>query len=112
MFNNENVIDSLVKDNASLEVLKQKLEDKKNEVNSKLEAKSNLLDAKAQALRDKAFRNNELYKNKVAEIDRIIEKNTKLMKLESDYYKKLITPNPPLKAVGELDPRCAEKKRR
>lgn len=92
MFNNENVIDSLVKDNASLEVLKQKLEDKKNEANSKLESKSNVLDAKAQALRDKALRNNEIYKNKVAEINRIIEKNNKLMNLEADYYKQLITP--------------------
>lgn len=92
MFINENIIDSLVRENAALKVLKQKLEDKKNEANSKLESKSNVLDAKAQALRDKALRNNEIYKNKVAEIDRIIEKNNKLMNLEADYYKQLITP--------------------
>lgn len=93
MFERKNVIDAKMKENAQLEVLKQKLEDNKNESNSRLEAKANVLDAKAQALRDKSIRNNDVYKNKVAEIDRLIEKNNKQMKLESDYYESLIDPN-------------------
>jgi len=92
MFRNENIIDTLVKENASLKVLKQKLEDKKNEANSKLETRISALDTKARALRDKSLRNVEVYQNRVADIDRIIEKNEKQMKLESDYYKKLVTP--------------------
>lgn len=92
MFINENIIDSLVRENAALKVLKQKLEDKKNEANSKLETRISALDTKARALRDKSLRNVEVYQNKVADIDRTIEKNEKQMKLEADYYKKLITP--------------------
>ena len=92
MFVNENIIDSLVRENASLKVLKQKLEDKKNEANSKLETRISALDTKARALRDKSLRNVEVYQNKVADIDRTIEKNEKQMKLEADYYKKLIAP--------------------
>lgn len=92
MFERKNIIDAKMKENANLEVLKQKLEDNKNEINSRLEAKANVLDSKAQALRDKSIRNNDVYKNKVAEINRLIEKNNKHMKLESDYYKNLITP--------------------
>ena len=87
MFNNENIIDSLVRENASLKVLKQKLEDKKNEANSKLETRISALDTKSRALRDKSLRNVDVYQNKVADIDRTIEKNEKQMKLEADYYK-------------------------
>ena len=93
MFFKENKIDALMKYNERLRVRKQKLEDKKNEKNSKLETKTSALDTKRKALVDKSIRNDEIYKNQAAEIDRLIDKNNKQMTLESNYYKTLVTPN-------------------
>lgn len=76
-------IDKLVDKQAELENSKQKVRDRQNEANSKIETKVN-------ALTQKAYRNKDRADSKIAEIDRQIEKNKKLINVEVDYAKSII----------------------
>lgn len=77
-----NKIDELIKENERLKVERQKVEDKKNEANSKLETRISAHETIIKALRDKSFRNDEICKNTFAVIDREIERNEEQIKLE------------------------------
>ena len=76
-------IEDLVKENEKLQVAKEKVVDKKNEANSKLETRISAYETKIKALRDKAFRNDYTAKNKLAQIDRVIEENEGSIKLKA-----------------------------
>ena len=82
MFNFENKIDKMVKENEKLIVERQKVIDKKNEVNSKIETEMKRLD-------DLAFRNKQEADAKVAQLTRKIEKNQEQIDLEAKYYNKV-----------------------
>lgn len=83
MFNNRNKIEELTALNAKLVVKKQKIQDRQNEENSRIETK-------IRELENLAFRNKQIADGKVASIEREIEKNTKVMSLEADFYNKQI----------------------
>lgn len=83
MFKNKSKIDALQILNAKLEVKKQKVKDRQNEQNSRIETK-------IKELENLSYRNKQVADGKIAEIDRLIEKNIKLMKLEADFYNKII----------------------
>jgi len=68
-------IEELVKQNEKLRVEKKRVEDKKNEANSRLETQISKHETKIKALRDKAFRNDYKAQNKFAQINRLIEEN-------------------------------------
>ena len=77
-----NKIDELIKKIDALKVKKQKEEDKKNEKNSKIETRISKHDTITKALTDKSYRNAKIFENKVAEIDREIERCEEEIKLE------------------------------
>jgi hypothetical protein len=76
-------IDRLVDEQAELENTKQKVKDKQNEVNGKIETKVN-------ALIQKSYRNKDKADSRIAEIDRKIEKNKKLINVEVAYAQSII----------------------
>lgn len=78
----KNKIDRLVDAQARLIVKKQKIEDRKNETNSRIETE-------IKALENKAFRNKQIADGKLAELDREIAKNKEQISLEARYYNKL-----------------------
>lgn len=80
---NITTIEDLVKENEQLKVARQKVEDKKNEANSKLQTKISAYETKIKALNDKAFRNDYKAKNKFAQIDRMIEENEGQIKVKA-----------------------------
>lgn len=82
MFNKENRIDKLVKDNEVLVVERQRVQDKQNETNSKIETK-------IKELENLAYRNKQEADAKVAELTRRIEKNQEQIDLEAKYYNKV-----------------------
>lgn len=81
MFKNNN-IDSLVRKQSKLEFNKTKTRDIQNEKNSRIENKM-------QRLQNIALRNKEKADNKIADIDRQMEKNSKLINIEVDYTKSI-----------------------
>ena len=83
-------IDILVKENETLEVEMQRIEDKTNEENSRLENIINKYDVITKALRDKTFRNKEIMKNEIAAIKRQIERNNAEIKLENEINNKRV----------------------
>ena len=86
MFNKKrNKIDELTNVNARLLVKKQKVQDRQNESNSKIETA-------IKELENLAYRNKQVADGKIAEIDRLIEKNLKVMQLEADFYNKIVNP--------------------
>lgn len=87
---NKSRIDILVKENETLEVEMQRIEDKTNEENSKLENIINKHDVITKALRDKTFRNKEIMKNEIAAIKRQIERNNAEIKLENEINNKRV----------------------
>ena len=82
MFKNKSKIDNLTNENARLLVKKQKIQDRQNEENSKIETE-------IKELENLAFRKKQVADGKVAEIDRLIEKNIKVMQLEADFYNRI-----------------------
>ena len=76
-------IEDLVKENEKLQVAKEKVVDKKNEANSRLETRISKHETIIKALRDRAFRNDYTARNKLAQIDRIIEENEGSIKLKA-----------------------------
>lgn len=87
---NKNEIDRLVAKIAELKVERTRVEDDKNKENSKLETICSKHDVITKALRDKAQRNNEICKNKQAEIDREIERIQGQIKLEDEINHKRV----------------------
>lgn len=83
MFKNKNKIEQLTKLNDKLMVKKQKVQDRQNEENSRIENEMTVL-------QNLAFRNKQIADGKIAEIDRLIEKNKQLMELEVEFDKKII----------------------
>lgn len=81
MFKKNNV-DSLVKRQSQLEFNKTKIRDLQNEKNSQIENKM-------QRLQNIAMRNKEKADNKIADIERQMEKNSKLINIEVDYTKSI-----------------------
>lgn len=78
----KNNIDNLVKKQGQLEFIKTKIRDNQNERNSNIENKM-------QKLQNVAMRNKEKADNKIADIERQIEKNSKLINIEVDYTKSI-----------------------
>ena len=83
MFKNRNKIDDLTNVNARLLVKKQKIQDRQNEENSKIETA-------IKELENLSFRKKQVADGKIAEIDRLMEKNLKVMQLEADFYNKIV----------------------
>lgn len=79
---NKNKIEELTRQNARLLVKKQKVQDRQNEENSRIETK-------IRELENLAYRNKKIADDKVAGIDRLVAKNTKVMKLEAEFYNKI-----------------------
>ena len=75
-------IDKLVCEQAKLIVKKQKVEDKQNETNSRIETE-------IKELENKAFRNKQIADGKIAELERQIAKNKEQIDLEARYYNRL-----------------------
>ena len=75
-------IDKLVSKNEQLVLQKTKIRDTQNSVNANLERKMNNLEKLA-------FRNKDKADSQIANIDRQIEKNKKLINIEVDYAKEL-----------------------
>ena len=82
MFKNKNKIDELTNVNAMLLVKKQKIQDRQNEQNSKIETQ-------IKELENLAYRNKQVADGRIAEIDRLMEKNLKVMQLEADFYNRI-----------------------
>lgn len=82
LFKKEIKIDDLVKENEKLVVEKQKVRDRQNEVNSKIETK-------IKELENLAFRNKQEADAEVAKLSRRIEKNQEQIDLEAKYYNKI-----------------------
>lgn len=78
----KNNIDNYVKKQGRLEYAKTKVRDNQNEKNSNLENKM-------QKLQNLALRNKEKADNKIADIERQMEKNSKLINIEIDYAKSI-----------------------
>lgn len=78
----KSTIDTLVRQQADLEVEKQEIRDAQNEKNSKLENK-------IQQLENEACRNKQIADSKIADIDRLIQKGQEQMALEAKYYTNL-----------------------
>lgn len=78
----KNKIDRMVNKKAKLELRKQKIEDKKNEINSAIETKLKKLD-------NLAWRNKQNATNQIAEIEREIKKLKQLIKVEKEYVAKI-----------------------
>ena len=82
MFKKENRIDTLVKENEKMVVERQKVQDRQNETNSRIETE-------IKELENKAYRNKQEADAKVAELTRKIEKNQEQIDLEAKYYNKV-----------------------
>ena len=63
-------------------VKKQKIQDRQNEQNSKIETQ-------IKELENLAYRNKQVADGRIAEIDRLMEKNLKVMQLEADFYNRI-----------------------
>ena len=79
---NKNKIEELTRQNQSLLIKKQKIQDRQNEENSRIETK-------IRELENLAYRNKKIADDRVADIDRLVAKNTKVMKLEAEFYGKI-----------------------
>lgn len=77
-------IDRLLTEQSRLAVKKQKVIDRKNEENSRIETKIKVLENYSQRV-------NKTAKNNVAEIDRQLAKNRELLQLEAKYNLKVVT---------------------
>lgn len=82
LFKKESTIDKLVKENEQLVVERQRIKDKKNETNSKIETK-------IKELENLAYRNKQQADAAVANLTRKIEKNQEQIDLEAKYYNKI-----------------------
>lgn len=82
LFKKESTIDKLVKGNEQLVVERQKIKDKQNETNSKIETK-------IKELENLAYRNKQQADAAVANLTRKIEKNQEQIDLEAKYYNKI-----------------------
>lgn len=78
----KNKIDKMVNKKARLELRKQKIEDKQNEINSAIETKLKRLD-------NLAWRKKQNATNQTAEIEREIKKLKQLIKVEKEYVAKI-----------------------
>lgn len=78
----ESTIDKLVKENERLVVERQKVKDKQNETNSKIETK-------IKELENLAYRNKQEADAETAKLTRKIEKNQEQIDLEAKYYNKI-----------------------
>ena len=79
---NKNNIDALVKKQSELEFMKTKIRDQQNEKNARIENKM-------QRLENVALRNKVKADNEIADIERQMEKNAKLINIEVDYTKSI-----------------------
>lgn len=77
-------IDRLLTEQNKLLVKRQKVKDRKNEANSRIETKLKVLE-------NEAFRIDKVAKGKIAEINRQLQKNAELMSLEAKYNMKVVT---------------------
>lgn len=77
-------IEKLLIEQNKLKVKRQKVIDRKNEANSRIETKLKVLE-------NEAFRIDKVAKGKIAEIDRQYQKNAELMRLEAKYNMKVVT---------------------
>lgn len=77
-------IDRLLSEQNKLLVKRQKVKDRKNEANSRIETKLKVLE-------NEAFRIDKVAKGRIAEIDRQLQKNAELMTLEAKYNMKVVT---------------------
>lgn len=75
-------IDKLVIKNEKLALEKTKIRDKQNKINASIENKM-------KDLEQTSFRNKDKADNQIAEIDRQIKKNEKLINIEVDYAREL-----------------------
>lgn len=81
-----NKIDSLVHEQESLVLKKQRIEDKKNSLCSRLGIKKKQHEDAMQRLEDKALALNNKANTEIAEINRKLKKIKKQIKLEQEYY--------------------------
>ena len=79
---NKNNIDALVKKQSELEFMKTKIRDQQNEKNARI-------GNKMQRLENVALRNKVKADNEIADIERQMEKNSKLINIEVDYTKSI-----------------------
>jgi hypothetical protein len=82
LFKKESKIDKLVKENEKIVVERQRVKDKQNETNSKIETKINELE-------NLAYRNKQSADAEVAKLTRKLEKNQEQIDLEAKYYNKV-----------------------
>lgn len=77
-------VEKLLVEQSKLAVKKQKIIDRKNEENSRIETAIKVLENDSQRI-------NKICKNKVAEIDRKLRKNRELLQLEAKYNNQVVT---------------------
>lgn len=78
----KSTIDTLMRRQSALQVEKQKIRDRQNEENSRIETK-------IKQLENDAYRAKQVADGKIADIDRLIKKGQEQMALEAKYYTNL-----------------------
>lgn len=81
-FKQRSTIDTLLRIQSDLIVEKQRIRDKQNEENSRIETQ-------IKELENKAYRLKQVADGKIEDIDRLIKKNQEQMALEAKYYSNL-----------------------
>lgn len=104
IFKRKNIIDELKLENEKLEVEKRKLKEQGDNKAREIGQKIEVFNIQIAELNDESLRQATITANKIAEIDRIISKNKKQMKLEKEYYDELV--DAPMEK-----PMCQNKKR-